>query len=96
MTTDALLRYLEGERLQQTTRRHFLRDCTAGIGGLWLSSQGLVQGKSPLSFAHDPAAPLSPLEPQFAPKAKRVIYLHMVGAPTFRIACPILPGMLMT
>lgn len=82
MTTDTLLKHLEGERLQQTTRRHFLRDCTAGIGGIWLSSQGLVQGKAPLNFAHNPAAPLSPLEPQFAPKAKRVIYLHMVGAPS--------------
>src|SRR4051812_48723886 len=29
-----------------------------------------------------PANPLTPHAPHFAPKAKRVIYLHMIGAPS--------------
>ncbi|HEY5083215.1 MAG TPA: DUF1501 domain-containing protein, partial [Rhizomicrobium sp.] len=35
-----------------------------------------------LSFARDPSTPLSVLPPQFAPKVKRVIYLHMGGSPS--------------
>ena len=48
-----------------------------GLGGLWLGTQG--QG-APL--AKDPANPLLPDLAHFAPKAKRVIYLHMAGAPS--------------
>jgi hypothetical protein len=49
---------------------------------MWLASQGMANAAGPLSISHDPAAPLLPLSPSFAPKAKRVIYLHMVGAPS--------------
>ncbi|YCM45551.1 DUF1501 domain-containing protein [Verrucomicrobiaceae bacterium 227] len=66
--------------LQNTTRRHFLKDCTTGLGGMWLAQQ--MAQASPLSIVHDSAAPLSPLLPQMNPKVKQVIYLHMVGAPS--------------
>lgn len=77
-----LFQQLKAEQLQHGTRRQFLRDCTSGLGGMWLASQGIGQAAGPLNISHDPASPLAPLAPSFAPKAKRVIYLHMVGAPS--------------
>jgi hypothetical protein len=66
------------ERLQLQTRRHFLKSCQFGLGSLALSSL----------LAEDAAAapgaavnPLAPKKPHFAPKAKRVIYLHLTGSP---------------
>ena len=35
-----------------------------------------------LDFSRPASQPLAPLPPQFAAKAKRVIYLHMAGAPS--------------
>ncbi|MGE3809003.1 MAG: DUF1501 domain-containing protein, partial [Gemmataceae bacterium] len=64
------------QRALAFTRRHFLRDCQLGIGGLALSTlmgQGADSPKVP--------NPLSPRKPHFAPKAKHVIYLHMAGSP---------------
>ncbi len=63
------------ENIQQQTRRHFLRNSTAGIGGIALNA-----------FLADEAgaAQTNPLElkkPHFPAKAKRVIYLHMTGSP---------------
>ncbi|MEN8695030.1 MAG: DUF1501 domain-containing protein [Akkermansiaceae bacterium] len=66
--------------LQNITRSHFLRDCTTGLGGMWLANQ-LAQAGS-LNIQHDSSAPLAPLPPQMTPKVKRVIYLHMIGAPS--------------
>lgn len=62
------------EQILWQTRRHFLRHSTAGIGGLALNS----------FLARESSATEDPLrsrEPHFAPKAKRVIYLHMTGSP---------------
>src|SRR5262245_11182717 len=64
------------ERLRHITRRHFFRESQAGIGAMALASM----------FAKDaPAAesadPLAPKRPHFAPKATRVIYLHLTGSP---------------
>jgi hypothetical protein len=63
------------ESLQALTRRQFLRTSSLGLGGLALSSL--------LADAGDraPGDPLAPKKPHFAPKAKRVIYLHMSGGP---------------
>ena len=77
-----LFQHLHSEQLQHTTRRQFLRDCTTGLGGMWLASQGLANAAGPIKVSHDPSAPLHPQSPSFAPKAKRIIYLHMVGAPS--------------
>ena len=77
-----LFQHLRTEQLRHVTRRNFLRDCTTGLGGLWLASQGLASGSGKVVVSRDPSQPLGPLAPSFAPKAKRVIYLHMVGAPS--------------
>jgi uncharacterized protein (DUF1501 family) len=72
-----LFQQLHLERARHQTRRHFLQNCSVGLGGLWLASQsqGAVLPK-------DPANPLMPDLSHFAPKAKRVIYLHMAGSPS--------------
>lgn len=81
---DRLLQEFEMRRLGAQTRRLFLRDCAAGLGAMFLgtlgaSSRALGAG---LDFTRPASSPLSVLPPQFAPKAKRVIYLHMAGAPS--------------
>jgi hypothetical protein len=58
------------EYLQHLTRRNFLRTSSLGLGALALSQ---LEGRA--------ADPLAPHPPHFTPKAKRVIYLHMSGAP---------------
>ena len=69
---------LQHDRLQHQTRRHFLNNCSLGLGGLWLASQSA----SADTLHKDPAQPFAPTPSHFAPKAKRVIYLHMAGAPS--------------
>jgi hypothetical protein len=61
------------------TRRHFYRDCGVGLGKIALASLLLGQDRV---RATGPADPLAPRPPHFAPKAKRVIYLFMAGAPS--------------
>ncbi len=82
-------------RLRAQTRRHFLRGLgAAGVGSMFLGVMasreiGLVKAAEPdgyspshLDFTRDPSRPLSPLPPEFPARAKRVIYLHMAGAPS--------------
>ena len=78
-------------KILSDTRRNFLTTGAAGLGALYLATQsGLASGKAgtssgrddQLSFARDPRTPLSVLSPQFRPRAKRVIFLHMGGAPS--------------
>lgn len=65
------------ERLQNITRRQFLRN--AGQFGLGAVALAALQGKShALSSATNP---LAPRHAHYQPKAKRIIYLHMSGAP---------------
>ncbi len=71
---------LQQERLQAITRRHFFRDCGVGLGKIALAS---LLFESRLHAAPEAAAnPLAPRSPHFAPKAKRVIYMFMAGAPS--------------
>ena len=63
--------------LRAITRRHFFRQTGFGIGGLALSA--LMDERL---FAAQAGDPLAPRPPHFAPKAKRIIYLFMAGAPT--------------
>ncbi len=74
---------------QAKTRRHFIKECATGIGGLALSS--IFMGCDPLgksikkpgmAFSERDLNPLSTLAPPFAPKVKSVIYLHMAGSPS--------------
>src|SRR5437016_14139752 len=65
------------QHLLNITRRHFLRTGSLGLGGLALS---LLSGDT--ASAQQPNLnPLAPRRPHFAPKAKRVVYLHMAGSP---------------
>jgi hypothetical protein len=67
--------------LQYRTRRHFLKTCTTGLGGVALASLIGCQDSNPLLPNFSEVKSLDGLS-HFAPKAKRVIYLHMAGAPS--------------
>ncbi len=60
------------------TRRHFYRECGVGVGKIALASL-LLGSRRSIGASPDP---LSPRPPHYAPKAKRVIYLFMAGAPS--------------
>src|SRR5207245_5333845 len=64
---------------KDVSRRWFLEQCGVGLGAVALSHL-LAEG----GFAADASAsdPLAPKQPHFAPKAKRVIFLFMAGAPS--------------
>jgi hypothetical protein len=51
---------------------------------MWFANQLVTEARasSPLVINHDSSAPFAPLAPTFNPKVKRVIYLHMIGAPS--------------
>ena len=55
-------------------RRWFLEQCGVGVGAAALATMAAQN-----TFA---ANPLAPKQPHFTPKAKRVIYLFMAGAPS--------------
>lgn len=72
-------------KLEEQTRRHFLKNCTLGLGGLAFSSMlgacgntssksavGQLSGKDPLALK----------SPHFPGRVKNVIYIHMAGAPS--------------
>lgn len=61
------------------TRRQFFSQAAKGIGGIALASLLTEEGFS-VSKSDKPFGGLTNL-PHFAPKAKRCIYLHMMGAP---------------
>ena len=67
--------------LQFDTRRHFLRNCTTGLGAMWLATHQ-AHGSDRTRPVHDASNPLSVIQPALPARAKRIIYLHMVGAPS--------------
>jgi hypothetical protein len=72
-----LLKELKHTELQRQTRRHFLQSCGFGLGAMGLGS--LLHG---CSSSGPDSREVKASIPQFAPKAKRVIYIHMAGAPS--------------
>lgn len=69
------------EEHKNISRRHFLYESAAGIGGVALAS--LFGCASNDKRVLKPSADMMmPRPPHFAPRAKRVIYLHMAGAPS--------------
>ena len=70
--------------IRYQTRRHFLKECAMGFGGLALGSLLQACGSSTNNYniVFDPAHPLAPKLPMFPARAKNVIYLHMAGAPS--------------
>jgi hypothetical protein len=65
------------EHLRLSTRRDFLRRTGTGLGSIALGSMLARDG-----FALPDDGPMRLRPPHFAPKAKRVIYLHMAGSPS--------------
>ncbi|MFA6545917.1 MAG: DUF1501 domain-containing protein, partial [Limisphaerales bacterium] len=66
-------------KLEHQTRRTFLRN--AGQFSLGAIAMESLLGSPALAAGRDSSRPLAARAPHFAPKAKRVIYLHMSGAP---------------
>ena len=64
--------------LQQATRRQFFNSVGLNVGGLALA--GLMKESAQADTAR--VYPPLPGLPHFAPRAKRLIYLHMNGAPS--------------
>lgn len=64
----------------QQTRRQFITSGKHLLGGAALAA--LMGQSSKFAFASSPTETLGAVQPHFAPKAKRVIYLHMVGGPS--------------
>jgi Protein of unknown function (DUF1501) len=69
---------------RQVSRRWFLEQCGVGLGSMALGH--LLQQRG---YAADTSTPqaaavnsMAPRAPQFAPKAKRVLFLFMAGAPS--------------
>ncbi len=63
---------------QTVSRRELFQNLGTGIGSIALAS--LLANDLPAATAN--TNPLAPKPPHFAPKAKSVIFLHMVGAPS--------------
>src|SRR5690554_5819336 len=80
-----LYQELEFRKAQNETRRHFLKQCASGLGAVALGS---LMGCNPFSASETGKRSSSALNdlheqlPHFAPKAKRIIYMHMAGAPS--------------
>lgn len=82
-----LVQDIKYRALQFNTRRHFLRTCTTGMGAMALGSLlnncSEAQAQKVLTQQmKKPDNPLDIIQSHFAPKAKRVIYLHMAGSPS--------------
>ena len=68
------------QRVRQQTRRHFLQRGGLGLGAIALQH---LLGRDPgTAAAATRDNPMAPRPPMIAPKAKRVIYLHMAGSPS--------------
>ena len=78
--TSSLTTSLTHERALLATRRHFLSGASGLLGGIWLAGERARADSATLAI--DFARPLAPRPPQFAPRARRVIHLHMAGAPS--------------
>jgi uncharacterized protein (DUF1501 family) len=76
---------LRAEYAKMVTRRWFFRQCGIGLGSMALGSMlGADKAFGAGAKASGPKAgnPLGPKAPQFAPKAKRVIFIFMAGGPS--------------
>src|SRR5256885_992207 len=62
----------------EITRRWFFQQCGVGLGAIALGNLFQQNGLANISATN----PLAPKQPHFPPKAKRVIFLFMAGAPS--------------
>ena len=73
---------LQTKALQMVTRRHFLRQCSTGLGTMALGcllDPDIAAGSAVQSLEDNPLAMRTP---HFPPTAKHVIFLHMSGGPS--------------
>ena len=84
MATGDLMNPLESLRMN-LTRRHFFKHGSHLLGGMAIASlstdQRLLQADASSGLSSDVERVAGAAGPHFAPKAKHVIYLHMVGGP---------------
>ena len=73
---------LREEFARLVRRRWFLRQCGVGLGSIALASLLGADKTSADTVSARSTNPLAPHPPHFKPKAKRVIYLFMGGAPS--------------
>ncbi len=74
---------LRTEYSRLVARRWFLKQCGLGLGSMALASMmGPAEALAGVAKTKTPTNPLAPKQPHFQPKAKRVIYLFMGGAPS--------------
>jgi hypothetical protein len=67
---------------RQVTRRWFLEQCGVGLGAMALRQLLGQQGYAAEIAASPSLNPMAPKLPHYAPKAKRVLFLFMCGAPS--------------
>jgi hypothetical protein len=67
-----------GQNPREITRRWFFQQCGVGLGAIALGTLFRENGMAAIA----PGNPLAPKQPHFTPKAKRVIFLFMAGAPS--------------
>jgi hypothetical protein len=69
------------ELLQTITRRQFLGLSSFSLGAMAMASFAGASNIAVAPTSADLISPLAPKKPQFAPKAKRIIYIHLTGSP---------------
>lgn len=70
---------IPSQQLREITRRHFFQGTGLGFGAIALHQ--LMQPLNAIGNEPD-TNPLAPKPPMIAPRAKRMIYLHMAGSPS--------------
>lgn len=70
------------QHLQHLTRRELFQQSATGIGGMALGSLLANDTSANAATVNPLANPMAASPTQFAPRAKNVIYVHMVGAPS--------------
>lgn len=81
MNLESLIQESRRRSLEQDTRRQFITRCATGLGAMFLASQN-ASGVLASSSGRSSSNPFGQLATHFPNKAKRVIYLHMIGAPS--------------
>src|SRR5215467_13980513 len=70
--------FYRGMHAKEVTRRWFFERCGVGLGAIALSQLLSDMGRAAVQSDD----PLAPRRPPLDPKAKRVIFLFMAGAPS--------------
>src|SRR5690242_8186076 len=74
-----VIQQLQQARAQYLSRRWFLGECGVGLAGIAAGS--LLAAEAPAK-APNLDNPLSPRQPHYPARAKRVIYIFQAGAPS--------------